>query len=147
MGEEIAEFLAGGAFGDEAEEEEAGVGVEVAAVGGEVQGGLAGDAGQELGVGGGHGQVGAADAHDFQHVADAGAVVHQVVDGDGGGVIQEFGEMEADVVVEREFALLGEEEDGGAGKLFRYRGDTEGGVGADGGGEFDAGEAGALVED
>lgn len=50
----------------------------------------------------------------------------EVANGDGVVVDGHFGEVMADVVIEIEFVLLGEEEDAGGGELFGSGGDVEG---------------------
>ena len=58
-------------------------------------------------------------------VAQAAGVMDQVADGDGFAVVGQFGHVLADVVVEREQALVGQHGDGEGGELLRHRGQQE----------------------
>src|SRR5579872_417994 len=144
--EEGAEWLAADLLDDAAEQHEVGIAVEVARAWLEVQSALAVDAVEKVLWLNGVAEVDAAQAHDLQHVADAGGVVHQVIERDAVTEVGEGGEVVADVVIGRQLALGREQKNGGAGELLADRGDAKRGSGADRHVVFDASETGTLVD-
>ncbi len=127
-GEEVTKGLAGDFFDDASEEDIAGIAIGVFGAGFEVEGAPGVLAKELVGVDGLlHAAV---DVIEGVVVAVTGGVVHQVEEGDilGAG---EGGVPSGDAVVDRELAVLGQEEDAGAGELFGDGADGEEGVGLD----------------
>jgi len=148
FGCELAEGHAGDAFDDLGEEGEAGVGVHELFAGGEVEGFLSVDDGEDVVVGDevlGVAPAGVAEQSPL--IAEAASVVHHLAEGDGDAEVLELGNVFVDVVVEGELALCLQEQDGEGGELLGHGGDVEDGLGSDGDVVIEVGHAVAVGVD
>jgi hypothetical protein len=127
---------------DDREQEVAAVAVAELRAGGEVGAPLLRNGEQRIGVGR-HGLVGdPAPAHYIDVIPESAGVVEQMPDGDGAGrVAGDLGEKLLDLVVEGEFAVLGQEHDRHGGELLGDRSDVEHRRRGDRHSVLDAGEA------
>ena len=144
--QEFAERHPRRALHRQAEQEEAGVAVQEPAARREIQPALAPDHRQQVGAAAGAGQVEPTEAHQFQHVPDAGGVAHQLVERDARAKPREFRNDGGDVVIRREQPVLRQQQHGRAGELLRHRGDAEDGGGIDAHAVLDAGKPCAAVQ-
>ena len=117
----LAQRLAADLLHDVAEQHEVGVAVEIAGPRHEVQPALPADAVQQVTRFAGLAKISAAEAHDLQHVADAGGVVHQVRERDAMAEIGQRRNVTADIVLDRQPAFGGQQQDRGAGELLADR--------------------------
>ncbi len=78
---------------------------------------------------------------------DAAGMVDQVADGHRLSVVGQLGQMPVDFIVQREFAILGQEQDAGGGELLGHRAEVEGGGRGDRGLVLQVGQAIALLEE
>ena len=145
--QEAAERLAADLLDDAAEQHEVGVAVEIARSGREIQPALAADAVQQVLRLARLAEVDAAQAHDLQHVADAGGVVHQVRQRDA---VAEIGERRK---VARTSSSIDSRPSAASSRMAAQvnclltEAMRKVVLGADRNAEFDAGHAGALVHD
>jgi hypothetical protein len=111
-----------------------------------IQRALAADAVQQVGGLARLAEIDAAQAHDLQHVADATGVVHQVRQGDALAEIGKRRDVIAHGVLDVEFSLRRQQQDGRAGELLADRGDAERRSRADRNAKLDVRHAGGAVQ-
>ena len=146
LGQEIAQLHAAGPLRDHAQQHEPGIGIQIPAPRREIQRALPGDPGQQLLMARRHRKVGAAGAHDLQHVANAGGIPHHVVNRDDPAEVRKLRHMQPNIVGKREPALLRQQQDRRTGELLAHRGNAEGGPLPDRQPQLDARQPAAFVQ-
>src|SRR5713226_226986 len=115
---EFAQGLAADALDNHGEQEKSGVAVEPVAAGSEIEGLLAGNQRQRVGVSGHAVGINSGKLHQAQVVAQAAGVIQQMQNGNFLAVGRQLGNVLPDVIVDGKFALFLEQENAGGGELL-----------------------------